>query len=133
MGRFTVILIAAAMVCVAGISTQAYATGSRAYAAEALAYAKSLDGVEGSTLCKADLDAAAVGRFQELIKAMGHDLKVLEGTALATADQVKAKTFTVFLKCVDEGGMVYVVTVCYVKDNLAGIKVKPTGERSLRS
>ena len=121
MRRFTGLLIAVAMVCMVGIST----CGTVDAKVEAA--------TPGSTLCKAELDSDAVARFQGLITNFGHNLKVLEGTAFATAAQVKSKTFTVFLKCVDEGGMVYIVTVCFVKDNLAAIKVKPTGERSLQS
>jgi len=88
-------------------------------------------GTPSDTLCSAELDKAACLRFEKLIQSKGYDLKVLEGTAFATVAQVRKKTFTTFLKCIDEGYFVFVVRVEYVNDRLKSIKVEPTRERRL--
>lgn len=83
----------------------------------------------GDTRCKAEMDATTCKKFQELLKMCGHDLVVMEGTAFATAKQAKQKTFAAILKCRDSKGNVMCVIVRYVKDNLAGIEIRPTGEK----
>jgi hypothetical protein len=84
----------------------------------------------GDRLCKAELDDKALKRFQSLLSQYGHgDLRVIEGTAYALAKDLKAKTFVVCLKCVRPSGALYAVGVSFVKDQLAGIEIKPVGEQ----
>ena len=86
--------------------------------------------VPDSTMCKAELDAKAIVKFQNLLIQCGHErLKIIEGTIFATAKGVKERTFIAMLKCVDRECNVYAVAVSYVKDNLKKIDIKPTGER----
>lgn len=88
-------------------------------------------GTPGSSLCKADLTADDCGRFQELLKSRGIDMRVIEGVAYATVAQLKQKTFTVFLRCACPQGNVHIVVISFVKDNLKTIETRPTGERML--
>jgi hypothetical protein len=82
----------------------------------------------GDTLCKAELDGKTIAKFQKFLIQYGHgQLKIIEGTALATANGVKQKTFVVVLKCVDKECNIYMVGVAFVKDNLKKIDIKPTG------
>ena len=86
--------------------------------------------VPGNTMCKADLDAKTIVKFQNLLIQCGHErLKIIEATVFATAKGVKEKTFIAMLKCVDRDCNVYAVAVSYVKDNLKKIDIKATGER----
>lgn len=81
------------------------------------------------TLCRADLNTEQCQKFQDLIKTFGHDMTVIGGTSFATVKQLQTKTFSVWLKCRDDKGNVFLVGVHFIKDNLAGIEIKPTGER----
>jgi hypothetical protein len=87
-------------------------------------------GTPGSTMCQANLDEVSCARFQkQVLDARGYELKIIEGVAFATVAQVKQKTFTVFLKCVDPKCNVHIVTIKFIKDKLVSIDSEATGER----
>jgi len=88
-------------------------------------------GTPGNTVCQADLDKEACGRFEKLVRSQGHDLRVLEGTAFATAAQVKKHTFVAILKCVDARCNIVLVYVKYLNDKFVSLKLVPTGERQI--
>jgi hypothetical protein len=76
------------------------------------------------------LSPETIAKFQKFLIQFGHDkLKIIEGTAFATAKGAKQNTFVVMLKCVDQNCNVYVVGVSFIKDILKKIDIKPTGER----
>jgi hypothetical protein len=84
------------------------------------------------TLMKADFDKAACERFTTLLHDFGHtELIVFEGFAVAKASELKANTFTAFMRCSDGKGNVVVVVVKFIKNDLAGIELKATGERRI--
>ena len=85
-----------------------------------------------TNLMKADFDKEACERFTALLRNFGHtELTVVEGYAIAKASDLKVYTYVAFMRCTDGKGNVIVAVVKFIKNDLAGIQLQPTGERRI--
>jgi len=83
----------------------------------------------GDVLCKAEMNAGTIKKYQDLLERFGHTLVVIEGTVYATVKEAKQHTFVAVLKCRDNKGNIYVVGVEYFKDDFQKVRIKPLGEK----